>query len=90
MQTARTPLPELEFIRDDPISAPPLGTRHRTLAIGAPDALERFFEHVILAGIADGSIRPGADARLAMLAVLGFNLLGDGLRDLLDPRMRTL
>ena len=33
--------------------------------------IERFFEHVILAGIADGSIRPGADARLAMLAVLG-------------------
>ena len=24
------------------------------------------------------------------LTVLGFNLLGDGLRDLLDPRMRTL
>lgn len=33
--------------------------------------IERLFEHVILAGIADGSIRPGADARLAMLAVLG-------------------
>lgn len=33
--------------------------------------IERFFEHVILAGIAEGSIRPGADARLAMLAVLG-------------------
>ena len=33
--------------------------------------IERFFEHVILAGIADGSIRPSADARLAMLAVLG-------------------
>jgi ABC-type dipeptide/oligopeptide/nickel transport system permease subunit len=24
------------------------------------------------------------------VTVLGFNLLGDGLRDLLDPRMRTL
>ena len=24
------------------------------------------------------------------LTVLGFNLLGDGLRDLLDPRMRAL
>jgi peptide/nickel transport system permease protein len=24
-----------------------------------------------------------------MLAVLCFNLLGDGLRDILDPRMRT-
>jgi ABC-type dipeptide/oligopeptide/nickel transport system permease subunit len=24
-----------------------------------------------------------------MLAVFTFNLLGDGLRDLLDPRMRT-
>jgi len=24
-----------------------------------------------------------------MLAVLGFNLLGDGLRDALDPRLRT-
>jgi peptide/nickel transport system permease protein len=24
----------------------------------------------------------------AMLAVLGFNLLGDGLRDVLDPRLR--
>jgi peptide/nickel transport system permease protein len=23
------------------------------------------------------------------LAVLGFNLLGDGLRDMLDPHMRT-
>ena len=33
--------------------------------------IERFFENVILAGIADGTIRPGADARLAMLAVLG-------------------
>lgn len=33
--------------------------------------IERCFEHVILAGIADGSIRPGTDARLAMLAVLG-------------------
>ena len=25
-----------------------------------------------------------------MIAVLGFNFLGDGLRDILDPRMRTL
>ena len=33
--------------------------------------IERCFEHVILAGIANGSVRPGADARLAMLAVLG-------------------
>jgi AcrR family transcriptional regulator len=33
--------------------------------------IERCFEHVILAGIADGSIRRGTDARLAMLAVLG-------------------
>ncbi|MBX9592564.1 MAG: TetR/AcrR family transcriptional regulator [Hyphomonadaceae bacterium] len=33
--------------------------------------IERCFEHVILAGIADGSIDPGTDARLAMLAVLG-------------------
>jgi TetR/AcrR family transcriptional regulator, cholesterol catabolism regulator len=33
--------------------------------------IERCFEHVILAGIADGSIRAGTDARLAMLAVLG-------------------
>jgi AcrR family transcriptional regulator len=33
--------------------------------------IERCFEQVILAGIADGSIRPGTDARLAMLAVLG-------------------
>jgi ABC-type dipeptide/oligopeptide/nickel transport system permease subunit len=24
-----------------------------------------------------------------MLSVLGFNLLGDGLRDALDPRLRT-
>lgn len=24
-----------------------------------------------------------------MLMVLGFNLLGDGLRDLLDPRLKT-
>jgi peptide/nickel transport system permease protein len=24
-----------------------------------------------------------------MLAVLGFNLLGDGLRDALDPKLRT-
>ncbi len=29
---------------------------------------------------------PGA---AIMLSVLGFNLLGDGLRDALDPRMRT-
>jgi AcrR family transcriptional regulator len=33
--------------------------------------IERCFEHVILAGIADGSIRRETDARLAMLAVLG-------------------
>jgi AcrR family transcriptional regulator len=33
--------------------------------------LERCFEQVIQAGIDDGSIRPGTDARLAMLAVLG-------------------
>jgi AcrR family transcriptional regulator len=32
--------------------------------------IERCFEHVILAGIADGSIRRDTDARLAMLAVL--------------------
>ena len=25
-----------------------------------------------------------------MIAVLGFNLLGDGIRDLLDPRLRNL
>jgi peptide/nickel transport system permease protein len=25
-----------------------------------------------------------------MLGVLGFNLLGDGLRDVLDPRLRRL
>ncbi|MDE2868632.1 MAG: ABC transporter permease, partial [Chloroflexota bacterium] len=30
---------------------------------------------------------PGA---AIFLAVLGFNLLGDGLRDLLDPRIRRL
>ena len=34
-------------------------------------AIERAFEHVILAGITDGSIARGTDARLAMLAVLG-------------------
>jgi AcrR family transcriptional regulator len=34
-------------------------------------AIERAFEEVILAGIADGSIARGTDARLAMLAVLG-------------------
>jgi TetR/AcrR family transcriptional regulator, cholesterol catabolism regulator len=33
--------------------------------------IERIFEQVIQAGIGDGSIRPGTDARLAMLAVLG-------------------
>src|SRR5262245_43523212 len=33
--------------------------------------IERFFEQVIQDGIDDGSIRKGADARLAMLAVLG-------------------
>jgi len=33
--------------------------------------IERCFEHVILAGIADGTIRRNTDARLAMLAVLG-------------------
>jgi AcrR family transcriptional regulator len=33
--------------------------------------IERCFEHVILAGIADGSFRRDTDARLAMLAVLG-------------------
>ena len=32
------------------------------------------------------AIFPGA---ALMLAVLCFNLLGDGLRDLIDPRMRT-
>src|SRR5262249_10989413 len=34
-------------------------------------AIERAFEPVILAGIADGSIARGTDARLAMLVVLG-------------------
>jgi hypothetical protein len=33
--------------------------------------IERIFEQVIQAGIDDGSIRPGTDAHLAMLAVLG-------------------
>jgi AcrR family transcriptional regulator len=33
--------------------------------------VERCFEHVILAGIAEGSMRRDTDARLAMLAVLG-------------------
>jgi TetR/AcrR family transcriptional regulator, cholesterol catabolism regulator len=33
--------------------------------------IERCFEEVIRAGIADGSLRGGADVRLAMLAVLG-------------------
>ncbi len=33
--------------------------------------IERCFEQVIQAGIDDGSLRPGTDARLAMLAVLG-------------------
>jgi AcrR family transcriptional regulator len=33
--------------------------------------IERCFEHVILDGIAEGSIRRDTDARLAMLAVLG-------------------
>jgi AcrR family transcriptional regulator len=33
--------------------------------------IERCFEQVILAGIADGSMRRDTDARLAMLAVLG-------------------
>jgi AcrR family transcriptional regulator len=33
--------------------------------------VERCFEQVIAAGIADGSIRPDTDARLAVLAVLG-------------------
>src|SRR5215470_17328084 len=34
-------------------------------------AIERCFEHVILAGIADGSIVRGTEPRLTMLAVLG-------------------
>ena len=33
------------------------------------------------------SIFPGL---AIMLAVLAFNLLGDGIRDLLDPRLRKL
>ena len=33
------------------------------------------------------AVLPGA---AIALAVLGFNLLGDGLRDILDPRIRTL
>jgi hypothetical protein len=33
--------------------------------------IERCFEEVILAGVADGSFRRDTDARLAMLAVLG-------------------
>jgi peptide/nickel transport system permease protein len=32
-------------------------------------------------------LAPGA---ALMLAVLGLNLLGDGIRDLLDPRLRRL
>src|SRR5262245_36510370 len=46
VQAARPPLPELEFVGHNPIAAPPLGTRYRTIAIAALDALERFFEHV--------------------------------------------
>ena len=33
------------------------------------------------------AIFPGA---AIMLVVLGFNFLGDGLRDVLDPRLRSL
>jgi peptide/nickel transport system permease protein len=33
------------------------------------------------------AILPGA---AIALTVLGFNLLGDGLRDVLDPRIRTM
>jgi peptide/nickel transport system permease protein len=33
------------------------------------------------------AVFPGA---AIMIAVLGFNLLGDGIRDLLDPRLRNL
>jgi ABC-type dipeptide/oligopeptide/nickel transport system permease subunit len=32
---------------------------------------------------------PGFPGLAIMLAVLGFNLLGDGLRDALDPRLRS-
>ena len=52
-----------------PLRTMPTASRRR---IGRKSRrIERFFEQVILAGITDGSIRPGADARLAMLAVLG-------------------
>lgn len=47
----------------------PIGSRRRLGRMSR--RIERCFEHVILAGVADGSIRPGTDARLAMLAVLG-------------------
>src|SRR5262245_17204296 len=46
VQPARPPLPELEFVGNNPIAAPPLGTRYRTIAIRPLDALERFFKHV--------------------------------------------
>src|SRR5262245_6863527 len=46
VQPARPPLPELEFVGNNPIAAPPLGTWYRTIAVGALDALERLFKHV--------------------------------------------
>jgi TetR/AcrR family transcriptional regulator, cholesterol catabolism regulator len=47
----------------------PAGSRRR---VGRKTRrIERCFEHVILAGIADRSIKRDTDARLAMLAVLG-------------------
>lgn len=47
----------------------PAGSRRRLGRMSR--RIERCFEHVILAGIADGSIDRDTDARLAMLAVLG-------------------
>src|SRR5258706_6783227 len=46
VEAAGAPLPEFELVGDDAIAAPPVGTRHRAVAVAALDALERVLEHL--------------------------------------------
>src|ERR1044071_1795254 len=46
VQAALAPLPELELVGDDAIAAPPVGTRHGAVPVGALDAIEDVLEHL--------------------------------------------
>ncbi|MEY8437010.1 ABC transporter permease [Atopobiaceae bacterium 24-176] len=57
--------------------------------IPAPDASLGNILHASRAVLAKAPWMMAAPAAVMMLCVLGLNLLGDGLRDLLDPRVRA-